>query len=243
MKNRIISLMLALSLIPGIAALAEAPAATEEPAEETLQEETEGSRFLEWIGQGLDLAADTARSGWHAVSGWADATGDTLTDWYRKAEEYLTGKDWSEEAREAWNTLKEEAEHKGSIARDELEKAYRTLRDWCIRTGETVDQGMADIIDAAAGAAGVAEATVSGWYRTVEDYVTSRADTVSDSVREAWETIKEANATGLDMAREGVRDACETVKSWLDSLDEDTSVQEEAIDGIMEQLETEGSAS
>lgn len=80
------------------------------------------------------------------------------------------------------------------------------------------------------------EATVSGWYRTVESFMTTSANTASEAVRQSWETIKQANTEGLSIAKDKLDDAYQTVQAWMASLNADTAEAQDALDGIMEQM-------
>lgn len=251
-KTTAVAMALVLCMLYGGATLAENAIPTEEPIsegtvlEETVQTEKDGNSFLAWIGQGWNQVTDFVESGANTVSGtvvsWANVVGDTLGGWYETVETYLSGNQWTEDVQKAWNTLKEGAEGTGKAAGEELENAYHTVRSWIAQSGEKVDQGIAAAVDCVASAGGVIEAQVSVWYRTVETFMTTSADTVSDAVRQSWETIKQANTEGAAIAKDKLADAWQTVHDWLASQEKDTAEEQEALDGIMNQLEQEKDA-
>ena len=249
-KTKAVAMALVLCMMFGEAALAETAKPTEEPVSEeyvlaktTQAGQAESDSFLEWIGQGWNLVTDFVESGTATVSetvtSWANIVSDTLTGWYETVETYVTGNQWSEDVQNAWDTLKKGAENAGKVAQEDLENAYHTVRNWMIQEGDKVDQGVAAAVDWIASSSGVMEATVSGWYRTVEAFMTTNANRASESVKQSWETIKQANSEGLSIAKDKLEDACQTVQSWLASLNEDTTEEQIALSGIMEQMNQE----
>ena len=246
-KTTAVAMALVLCMMFGGTALTENALPTEETvseeivlAEATPAEQADSHPFLDWIGQGWNLVTDAVEPGVHTVSdtvtSWGNIVSDTMTGWYEAIETYVTGNQWSEDVQNAWNTLKEGAENTGKAAQDELENAYHTVRNWIIQEGDQVDQDVAAAVDSVASAGGVMEATISGWYRTVEAFMASSANTASEAVKQSWETIKQANTEGLSIANDKLGDAYQTVQTWLASLNEDTAEAQKALTGIMEQM-------
>ena len=248
-KTTAIAMALVLCMMFGGAALAENPSVTEIPVVTEITQEgepleaEEANPFLQWIGQGLELVEDQVTAGWNTVTetvtaGWDTVVGQ-VTGWADAVENYLTEKKlaWDAETSEAWNTLKEGAEHQGEIAQEKLDAAYTAIRDWLIQAGDTVDQRVAQAVDAMAGAAGVVDAQVSGWYRTVETFMVQNSEKVTESVQDAWNTVEQSVTGAGNVAAEKLSEACETIRTWMSGLtDVDTSEATEAIDGLESSL-------
>ncbi len=144
----------------------------------------------------------------------------------------------SPEVQEAWNTLKEGAEYAGKYSKEAVTEAYQTVRDWMQGEGEAVDQEAASALDQMAAAAGVEEAELAEWYRTVENFVTSNAEKMTESTKEAWRVMKEANIAGAKIVKEEVMEAYGKVRDWvIDFGTESAETAGEALDHIMAEIE------
>ena len=208
---------------------AEAPVNTETPSEEVeVIEEKNG--FLVWIGQSMDKVSDTLSEGWNKATdaveaGWNKASeavtsgidwlGDKIAAWASEAEAYMQKKQWDKKVQDAWETLKTGAQQKGKIAGEALTEAYHTVRDWLVQADESVDQNVAEAVDNIAEAAGVAEAKFSSWYRKVEEYLTEKADLVTESTRNAWALIKQNAVQAGSIAKDKLTEAYAQLREWL----------------------------
>lgn len=233
-KTIAIALTLALCAMFTTAALAETPAQTAEPTAvvETATESVVDS-FLSEIENTWNTITGTVTDGFSVVTG-------TVEQWAQTVESYFTekGSAISGEAQAAWTILQEGATEKGKIAQNQAEEAYRTLRAWFEQAGDAVDQGVAAAIDATAGAAGVIEAQVSGWYRTVEAFIVDSSETVSETVLQAWTTIREESVHMGTVAADQLAEAYNTVREWLQSFDTEEAAQaSEALDNIVNQAQ------
>ncbi len=225
-----IAIALGLTMMFGGTALAEAPTAT---ATSVIEEEE--SSYLSWIGDGFQWVKDTYETSKDAIAGGTEWLIQSIQEWNGTVENYLEEKKSSTEVRDSWNTLREGAKKAGEVNVEAMTNAYHTVRDWMIATGEMIDQNVASALDQTASAAGVKEAEISEWYRTVENFVVSNSEKVSDVTREAWEEIKDANLAGARMTKEKVMAAYHTVQDWIISFDtEESEVAEEALEHIME---------
>ena len=233
---------MALAMMLSVAALAETAAeSSAESMAETQTEETsaemkeEKNGFLDWIGQGMDkvsgtlsegleMAGDAVEAGWNRASGavvsGVDWLGGKVSDWTSEAEAYIQKKQWDKKVQDAWETLKHGAQQAGETAEETLTEAYHTVRDWLVQTDETVDQTAAEALDRVAGAAGVAEAKLSSWYRKIETCMTEKADLVTESTREAWDLIKCNAVEAGSIAGEKLEGAYTTLRDWLTSIGE-----------------------
>ena len=173
----------------------------------------------------------------------ADVAKDTVLSYVGMAEDYLRNiyPEWDEETKKAWDTIKEAAETGSAEAREQSAEAWGVVKNWMLEAGETMSEGTQALFDAVGSAAGVAEATVSGWVRTVETYLSENADTANEAVREAWETIKagalEANETVLKQ----MEDARQILNEWLgEQSDTEAPSVTNAVNGIVEFTTGEG---
>ena len=171
------------------------------PAEEA---DPEKKDFFSWIGQGVEMFTVSGK-----VGGWID-----------RAEAYMKEKQWDAKVQQAWGTLKEGAEHQGEVAMEKLTDAYHTVREWMLQTGESVDQSVAEAVDQVASAAGVAEAKMVSWYRRMESYMAEKAGLVTETVRDAWNVIKQSAMDAGSFTEEKVTEAYATVREWLCSTGE-----------------------
>ena len=180
------------------------------PAEEAAPEKND---FFSWIGQGMEMITDVVSDGWDYIS-------EKIGGWIDRAEAYMKEKQWDVKAQEAWNTLKEGAEHQGEITMEKLTDAYHTVREWIVQTEDSVDQGVAEAVDRIAGAAGVAEAKLSSWYRKMESYMAEKTGLVTESVQDAWSVIKQSAADAGSFTKEKMTEAYAAVREWLCSMGE-----------------------
>ncbi len=161
-----------------------------------------------------------------------------MQEWNDTVQKYLEEKKSSSDVQEAWNTLKEGAEHAGKVSEEAVTEAYHVVRDWTLDTSDAIDQSIASAIDQMASAAGVKEAEIAEWYRTVENFVTSNAEEMKESTREAWTVIKEANIEGAKIAKKEIKEAYTELSDWIvDFGTESAEIAEEALDDIMDEIE------
>lgn len=80
------------------------------------------------------------------VSAWFDEVGSFFSE--RSSE-------MSQSVAEAWETLKDGAEQTGAYTQEQLDMAYRTIRDWFRTSGETAEESVLEAVDNIAEAAGV----------------------------------------------------------------------------------------
>lgn len=229
-KTIAIATLLALCTLFSTAALAETPAQTVAP---TTAVEAFTDTFFSEIENAWNTITDTVTDGFRLMTG-------TVEEWAQTVESYFTeqGRAMSEETQAAWNTLQECATEKGKIAQNQAEEAYHTLRAWFEQAEDAVDQGVAAAIDAVAGAAGVIEAQVSGWYRTVEAFIVGSSETVSETVLQAWTLIREESVHTGTVAADQLSEAYKTVRKYLQSFDTEQAVQaSEALESIANQAQ------
>ena len=188
----------------------------------------------------VNAIVDTTTGGWNAVvdtvTGGKDAVTGTLSEWQASVESYMQEKNWTEDVKNAWNTLKQGAADAGSVTKEQAESAYYTVRNWFAQTGETIDQGYAAVIDKMASEAGVAEATVSDWFRTVDSYINDSVNQASESVLEAWNIVKQGTLDLNSEARDQLESAEKIIRDWFQTqgVANDSDVAE-AFDGIVGQ--------
>lgn len=254
-KTTAIALALVMCLTFGTAALAEAPEAiqvpevietmAEMPAEEIMaevEETAETESLKDKVEHGWTNLISTIEGGWNTVvstveNGWNTVTG-TLADWTHTVETFVTGRDWNAEVQEAWSTLKDAAAHKGEAALDQVTAAYETVRSWFIQVGDTVDQSVAIAVDSVADAAGVVEAKLSGWYRTLETFFAEHSEQLTEEVRTACDTIRQSITNVGSVAQDKLDSAYQTVHDWIQQQGEtEDSVVMEALEGV-QTLET-----
>ena len=113
------------------------------------------------------------------------------------------------------------------------------IKQWMEETGETMSEGTEAIFDAIGSAAGIAEAKISSWIRTVETFIADHRDTVTEDIQEAWNTMKQAAEEAGSIASEKLQVAYEIVDTWIASLNEtEAATAQEALDGLMDQAQT-----
>ncbi len=221
-----IALVLVLTMLFPGAAWADEPAG-QSPAEK--------NAYLEWLGDSWSWVSGKLQSGYDKIDdAVAEVTGQTLDEWRETAEAYLMSSNWPEEVRSAWKLLREGAGNAGSVAAEEATEAYHTVRDWLISNDVLTEEDMAAALDWIAGAAGVTEAALSGWYRIVENYLAEHRDAMSETVREAWDVIRQAQAQGFETAGDALKAAYRTVYDWIASAHTDDAERAaEAMEHIM----------
>ena len=199
---------------------------------------TEDSSYMSWIEGGISWVQKAFSTGKDAVMNGKEWLKQAIPEWTETVQNFIDEKSSDPEVQEAWNTLKEGAENAGKVSADALNEAYHTVRDWMQNAGETIDQEVASALDQMAGAAGVEEAQTAEWVRTVENFVVSHAEKISEEAQKAWETIKEAQLGDGKTAEETVTEAYVTIREWIESIGtEDADSAEEALDNIMAETE------
>ena len=167
---------------------------------------------------------DSIVSGWNTMVDSILGGADTVGSYFQEQKP-------GEQIEEAWNTLKEGAEHQGSVAQEKLNEAYETVRNWFVDSGEKVDQEIAAAVDAVAGTAGVVEAQVSNAYRTIENFMVENSEKVTEAVVDSWNTIVDSSANIGSTAYEKTVDSYETLRSWIETFgDENTEEAIQALD-------------
>jgi hypothetical protein len=167
-----------ISLIPAFMICCALTMATAETAPTPAQDNVaieEPSRIEESADRFLDSVQDT----WDAFLGMASDAGDVAREWTEGAlndagtflgDRFADVSAWFDEVgsffserssemglsvTEAWETLKGGAEQTGMYSQEQLEAAYRTIRDWFRTSGETVEESVLEAVDNIAEAAGV----------------------------------------------------------------------------------------
>lgn len=229
------AIVLGITLLSGRTALAEAPEVSPSPVVESAVKEND---YFSWIGDGMHWIRETYTAGKNAIVGGTEWLIESMKEWNGTMLRYLDEKKSSPEVQEAWNTLKEGAEYAGKYSKEAVTEAYQTVRDWMQGEGEAVDQEAASALDQMAAAAGVEEAELAEWYRTVENFVTSNAEKMTESTKEAWRVMKEANIAGAKIVKEEVMEAYGKVRDWvIDFGTESAETAGEALDHIMAEIE------
>ena len=219
MKKTALALALALllSLLCGGVAQAQAP--------------EEKSGFLGWLSQSWETLGDTLGPKYEAFS---QSVKETTAEWKGTVESFIAEKGWDEELRGAWQTLLDAANHAKNVTAEEAAAAYQLMHDWIAENDSKFNQTLAEALDKLAAAAGVTEAALSNWYRTAEAFLNEHRDSMSDAVRQAWDTIREAQAEGSILAEEALRSAYATIDDWLRSVDgKEAAEAHEALDHIL----------
>ncbi len=230
-----LALALTFTVTAGGTAFAEAAAESPAPAVES---ETEENEYFSWIGEGMRWVEETYTASRDAVAEGTEWLLESMKEWNSTVQDYLEEKNSSPEVREAWNTLKAGAEHAGQVSEEAAAEAYHTVRDWMLKKSDAIDQHVASALDRMASAAGVREAEISEWYRTVESFVTSNAEEMTESTLEAWTVIKEANVEGMKIVEEDVTEAYTEVRDWVVAFGtESADAASEALEHIMEEIE------
>ena len=145
----------------------------------------------------------------------------------------------NEELSEALNTLLDGVREGKEVASQEVRDAYAKLDAWLDEQSGVVADGTRSVLDTLASAAGVAEAKLSMLWRTVDAYVTSKADTIDQDVKDAWEVVKQFAQDGTLQSQEALENALATLNAWLESNHADSAINQalrQAIDLIMQQL-------
>ncbi len=239
--KRTIAALGALAIALGFTVTAAGTAFAETPAESpapVTESEIEKSEYFSWIGDGMRWVEETCIMSMDAVAGGTEWLLESMKEWNGTVQDYLDEKKSDPEVREAWNTLKDGAEHAGEVSEEAATEAYHTVRDWMLKKSDAIDQGVASALDRMAGAAGVREAQVAEWYRTVEGFVTSNAEEMTESTLEAWTVIKEANVEGTKIVKEEVTEAYTEVRDWVVEFGtESADTANEALEHIMEEIE------
>ncbi len=190
--------------------------------------QTDLSEFKDWIGAGWKWLQDTVKAGTEYLQ-------ENLPVWEETIEQYYAEFSTDPEVQEAWSTLKEGASEVGRISKEKAEEAYNTIRNWMQKNGKPINQEIAEAIDQIAIAAGVDEAELAEWHRTVENFIATHKDSVTQSVRDAWETIKEYSAETGNVAKEKVEEAYQALNDWFESFNNEESEEaEEALEKIVE---------
>ncbi len=236
-KTAAAAAVLTVGMLIGTLGLAETPdpaVGNTAAAESQTEAVSEDSSFLSWLGEGADMLFDFVSTGWELAGDAAESGMDWLSgkfdEWSSRAETYMKDHQWDVKVEEAWNTLKEGAEHTGAVAQEKLDEAYRTVRDWLTSADETVDQAAADAVDSMAAAAGVAEAKLSGWCRRMDAYMTEKSALVTDAAGDAWDTVRQYTQDAGSVARDRLDEACQTLREWLESVGE--GEDSEAVKGL-----------
>ena len=101
--------------------------------------------------------------------------------------------------------------------------------------GKPINQEIAEAIDQIAIAAGVEEAELAEWHRTVENFIATHKESLTEHAQEAWETIKEYSAETGSVAKEKVEEAYQALSDWFGSFNtEESEEAEEALEKIVE---------
>jgi len=167
-----------ISLIPAFMLCCALTMATAETTPAPTQDNVtieESTRIEESTDRFLDSVQDT----WDAFLGMASDAGDVAREWTEGAlndagtfigDRFADVSAWFDEVgnffserssemsqgfTEAWETLKGGAEQVGKYSQEQLDAAYRTIRDWFRTSDETVEESVLEAIDNIAEAAGV----------------------------------------------------------------------------------------
>ena len=167
-----------ISLVPAFMICCALTMATAETAPTPAQDNVaieEPSRIEESADRFLDSVQDT----WDAFLGMASDAGDVAREWTEGAlndagtflgDRFADVSAWFDEVgsffserssemglsvTEAWETLKGGAEQAGKYSQEQLDAAYRIIRDWFRSPGETVEESVLEAVDNIAEAAGV----------------------------------------------------------------------------------------
>ncbi len=212
--------------------------AASESSTHVMESGIEENSYLSWIGDGMRWVEETYTTSKNAVVDGTEWLLESMQEWNGTVKNYLDEKKSSPEVREAWNTLKDGAEHAGKVSEEAATEAYHTVRDWMLKKSETIDQSVASALDRMASAAGVREAEIAEWYRTVESFVMSNAEKMTEGTLEAWNVIKEANIEGSKMVKEEVMEAYAELRDWVvDFGTESAEMANDALDHILEEIE------
>ena len=190
--------------------------------------QTDLSAIKEWAGAGWKWLQDTVKAGTEYLQ-------KNLPVWEKTIEQYYAEFSTDPEVQEAWSTLKEGASEVGRISKEKAEEAYDTIRNWMQENGKPINQEIAEAIDQIAIAAGVEEAELAEWHRTVENFIATHKESLAEHAQEAWETIKEYSAETGSVAKEKVEEAYQALSDWFGSFNtEESEEAEEALEKIVE---------
>ncbi len=230
-----VALALGITMMSGGLAMAETPEPSPSPV---IESEIKENDYFSWIGDGMRWVRETYTTSRDAVVDGTEWLVESTREWNETVQDYLDERKSAPEVREAWNALRDAAEHAGKVSEEAATEAYHTVRDWMLKKGDAIDQHVASALDRMASAAGVKEAEIAEWYRTVENFVTSNAEEVSEDTMEAWQVVKEANREGAKLAKEEIMEAYKEVSDWVVSFGtESADAAEDALERIMEELE------
>ena len=181
----------------------------------------------EWASEGWRWLKSTVKTGTEYIR-------ENFPVWQEAVESSLSEIGADPGVQEAWNTLKDGAEKAGTVSREALDAAYSTVREWMDTNGKDISREVASSINRMAAAAGVDTAKIAEWVRTVEDFLTANKDTVTDSVREAWEVLKAGAGEAGTVTQEKLTEAYHTLDQWLDGIDTEEAQQAgEALDHVV----------
>ena len=190
--------------------------------------QTDLSAIKDWASAGWKWLQDTAKAGTEYLQ-------KNLPVWEKTIEQYYAEFGNDPEVQEAWGTLKEGASEVGRISKEKAEEAYETIRSWMQENGKPINQKIAEAIDQVAIAAGVEEAELAEWHRTVENFIATHKESLTEHAREAWDTIKEYSAETGSVAKEKVVEAYQALSDWFGSFStEESEEAEEALEKIVE---------
>ena len=190
--------------------------------------QTEFPEYKSWLDTGWKWLQDTVKAG-------TDYLRENLPVWEKTIEQYYAEFGNDPEVQEAWETLKEGASEAGRVSKEKAEEAYNTIRDWMKENGGTISRDISEAIDRIAIAAGVDEAKLAEWHRTVEEFIAAHRNTMTESAQQAWETIKEYSSETGNAAKEKVEEAYQALSDWFESFNtEESEKAEEALEKIVE---------
>ena len=190
--------------------------------------QTDLSAIKEWAGAGWKWLQDTVKAGTEYLQ-------KNLPVWEKTIEQYYAEFSTDPEVQEAWSTLKEGASEVGRISKEKAEEAYDTIRNWMQENGKPINQEIAEAIDQIAIAAGVEEAELAEGHRTVENFIATHKESLTENAQKAWETIKDYSAETGSVAKEKVEEAYQALSDWFGSFNtEESEEAEEALEKIVE---------
>jgi len=195
-------------------------------------------QFDAWVKEG-GLAEFGANMGQALSEGYL-AVSQSVKDTVNIAGEYLSqlSSEFDRETEKAWKVLMETADKTVSHTKEEVEKAWVEIEKWVEENGNRLDENLRSAIDYVGSAAGVAEAQVSIWLRTVEETFTENSEKVTVEAQKAWATVEQAVQNVGSVTSETLTEAYETVRTWIDSLNQENAVPaREALDDLMAQAQ------
>ena len=167
------------------------------------------------------------------------AVSQSVTDTMNIASEYLSqlSSEFDKKTQKAWTILTEAADQTVSHTKEEVERAWAEVQKWAEENGRQLDENLRSTIDAVGSAAGVAQAQVSIWLRTVEDTFAQNSEKVSAEVQKAWATVEQAVENAGSVTGEKLKEAYGTVRTWMLSLDHSAESARVALDDLMAQTQ------